>query len=199
MTEEWIEKYLGAMIEGMDRLDRPSVGRVIEALYKGWKEGRTIFIMGNGGSASTATHMAADLNHSVTAPGRKRYRAIALTDNIPWQSALINDEGFDLVFSEQLRNLMSEGDILIAFSVHGGAGRDKAGPWSQNLLRAMSVAREEFKATTIGISGFDGGPMAALADFSIVVPCTSTPHVESLHASLAHLIAACLKERIEGT
>ncbi len=110
-------------------------------------------------------------------------------------SALINDEGFDNLFCEQLKNLFREGDVLICISVHGGAGKDKASLWSQNLIKAMKYAKE-LGGKTLGFSGFDGGPMKEIADVCIVVPANSTPHVESFHLALEHLICSCLREKI---
>jgi D-sedoheptulose 7-phosphate isomerase len=109
--------------------------------------------------------------------------------------ALINDEGFDNLFYEQLKTKLHKGDILICISVHGGAGSDKAGLWSQNLLRAMKYVQEN-GGKAIGLSGFDGGPMKEIADVCIVVPVDSTPQVESFHLALEHLICACLREKI---
>ena len=111
-------------------------------------------------------------------------------------SALTNDEGFAHIFSEQLRSLMRPRDVLIGISVHGGSGADKAGAWSQNLLRAMQVAKEEFQATVVGFSGFDGGAFRHVADVCLTVPFPSTPQVESFHLALEHLITFCLKEKI---
>ena len=88
------------------------------------------------------------------------------------------------------------GDVLIGISVHGGSGSDKAGLWSQNLLRAMQVAKDEFDATVIGLSGFDGGAFRQVADVCLTVPFASTPQVESFHLALEHLITFCLKEKI---
>ena len=152
--------------------------------------------MGNGGSASTATHFACDLSKVTLSAGKPRMRAISLCDNPALLSALTNDEGFEHIFSEQLRSLMRSGDVLIGISVHGGSGADKAGLWSQNLLRAMRVAKEEFQAVLIGFSGFDGGAFREIADVCLTVPFPSTPHVESFHLVLEHLITFCLREKI---
>ena len=86
--------------------------------------------------------------------------------------------------------------VLIGISVHGGSGSDKAGLWSQNLLRAMRVAKDEFQATVVGFSGFDGGAFREVADVCLTVPFPSTPQVESFHLTLEHLITFCLKEKI---
>ena len=110
--------------------------------------------------------------------------------------ALINDDGFDNLFYEQLKTKFQKGDVLICISVHGGAGRDKAQLWSQNLLKALKYAQEN-GGKAIGLSGFDGGPMKEIADACIVVPVNSTPQVESFHLALEHLICSCLRQRIE--
>ncbi len=186
----FIERYLDEMRQILDSLSREEIDQTIECLFQTWREGRTVFLMGNGGSASTATHFACDLSKIA------RLRAISLCDNPALVSALTNDCGFEHIFSEQVRSLMRPGDVLIGISVHGGSGKDQAGPWSQNLLRAMRVAKQEFGATLIGFSGFDGGAFRQEADICLTVPFPSTPQVESFHLALEHLITFCLKEKI---
>ncbi len=192
----FIERYFDQMREILNTISREDIDRVIEALFAAWREGRTVFLMGNGGSASTATHFACDLSKITVCEGRPRLRAVSLCDNPALISALTNDEGFAHIFSEQLRSLMRPRDVLIGISVHGGSGSDKAGLWSQNLLRAMRVAKEEFRATVVGFSGFDGGAFRDAADICLTVPFPSTPQVESFHLALEHLITFCLKEKI---
>ena len=194
----YVDKYLADMHQIIDRISVEDVDRVIELLFSAWKEDRTVFVMGNGGSASTATHFACDLSKCTIVEGKKRFRVICLNDNIPLMSALVNDEGFDNLYSEQLKNLMRPGDLLIGISVHGGSGKDKADLWSQNLLKAMNLTKEVYGGITIGFSGFDGGAMKELADACIVVPFDSTPQVESFHLALEHLICSCLKEKIQS-
>ncbi len=194
----YVDKYFTDMRKVIDRMSVEDIDRVIEILFSAWKDDRTVFIMGNGGSASTAAHFACDLSKCTIVGGKKRFRVICLNDNIPLMSALVNDEGFDNLFSEQLKNLMRPGDVLIGISVHGGSGKDKAGLWSQNLLKAMKLTREVYDGTTIGFSGFDGGVMKELADACIVVPFDSTPQVESFHLALEHLICSCLRDKIKS-
>jgi D-sedoheptulose 7-phosphate isomerase len=194
----YIDKYFSDMREVIDRISKEDIDRVIGLLFSAWEDDHTVFIMGNGGSASTATHFACDLSKCTIVEGKKRFRAVCLNDNIPLMSALVNDQGFDNLYSEQLKNLMRPGDLLIGISVHGGSGKDKAGLWSQNLLKAMNLAKEFYGGTTIGFSGFDGGAMKELADACIVVPFESTPQVESFHLVLEHLICSCLKEKIKS-
>ena len=179
----------------IDSISREDVDKIIEILFDAWMEGSQVFTCGNGGSASTATHFACDLSKTTIIEGKKRFKAYCLNDNIPLMSALINDDGFDNLFCEQLKNLFREGDVLICISVHGGAGRDKAALWSQNLLKAMKYAKE-LGGKTIGFAGFDGGPMKDIADACVVIPANSTPHVESFHLALEHLICSCLREKI---
>jgi D-sedoheptulose 7-phosphate isomerase len=165
----------------------------VNELFSAWKGGKKVFVIGNGGSASTATHLACDLAKNVGHPGLK---ALSLNDNIPLVSALTNDDGFDNVFSEQLGVWLEKGDVLIAISVHGGSGRDKAGAWSQNLIKAITIAKSR-GATTIGITGFDGGLMKDLVDVWVNVPSNDTFQVEALHVVVHHALCGSLKERIE--
>jgi len=192
----FIDRYFAEMHQGIAGLSRPDIDRAIESLFEAWKRGATVFLIGNGGSASTASHFACDLSKVTIATGKPRLRAISLCDNVALMSAWINDNGFEHLFSEQLRNLMRPRDVLVAISVHGGSGRDRGGPWSQNLLRAVRTAKEEFEATVIGFTGFDGGVLRQAADISVHIPLPSTPQVESFHLVLEHLITFCLKEKI---
>ncbi len=192
----FIDGYFGQMRQGIDSMGREEIDGAIEALFDAWKRGATVFLVGNGGSASTATHFACDLAKCTIAEGKPRLRAVSLCDNLPLLSAWTNDAGFEHLFSEQLRSLMRPGDVLVAISVHGGSGQDRGGPWSQNLLLAARVAREEFAATVIGFTGFDGGALRGFADIAVHVPLESTPQVESFHLALEHLITFCLREKI---
>jgi D-sedoheptulose 7-phosphate isomerase len=193
---EFIDRYLAEMEGALRSLPREDIERVIHLLFDAWRRDATIFLMGNGGSASTATHFACDLQKTTIVEGKRRFKALALNDNIPLASAWTNDSGFENLFVEQLRNFLKEGDVVIAISVHGGVGRDRAGPWSQNLLKAVQFAKER-GAVTIGLAGFDGGMLKEMADACIVVPVNSTPHVESLHLALEHLVTSALRRRIE--
>ena len=187
--------YFREMSEVLGRINVIDVGRVIDLLYETWLDRGTVYIMGNGGSASTATHFVCDLAKCTIVEGAPRFKVIGLNDNVPLVSALTNDNGFQYIYSEQLDPFLSRGDAVIAISVHGGSGGDKAGPWSQNLLRAMQLAKER-GARTIGFCGFDGGVLSKVADACVTIPIDSTPHVESLHLALEHLVCGALTERI---
>lgn len=190
-----IEQYFTEIKKIADTISRKDIDDAIEMLFNAWKNDNQVFFCGNGGSAGTATHFMCDLFKVTIVKEKKRFKALCLNDNIPLMTALINDEGFDNLFLEQLINLYRKGDVLICLSVHGGSGKDKAGLWSQNLLKAMDYVNKN-GGKTLGFSGFDGGAMKDVADVCIVVPFDATPHVEAFHVVLQHLIAFRLKEKI---
>ncbi len=194
-NETFVRVYLQELESTLKRVSREDIERVINLLYEAWSEGRQVFLAGNGGSASTATHFACDLAKFTAVDDKKRFRAIALNDNTPLVSALTNDLGWENVYVEQLKNLMYEGDVLVVVSVHGGSGADKAGVWSQNLLKAAKYVQEH-GGKVVGFAGFDGGALKEMADECIVVPVNSTPQVEGFHVVLTHLICAGLRELI---
>ena len=192
---KFVAEYLDGVQDVVRKISKSDIEGVINVLYEAWKDDKAVYVVGNGGSASTSTHFASDLNKYVSSEAPHRFRAFALVDNIPLMSALTNDDGWSDVYSYQLESFMKEGDVLVGISVHGGSGSDKAGPWSQNLLKAVKVAKEK-KGKVVGLIGFDGGMLRKLADASIVVPADSTPQVEGFHLVLTHLISARLKEAI---
>ena len=189
--------YLEEVSDIASKIDRSSIDSSIELLVQAWKNDSQVFVIGNGGSASTSTHFACDLNKWVSDNASKKFRAFALVDNIPLVSALTNDNGWSDVYTEQLKNFFRKGDLLVAISVHGGSGSDRAGPWSQNLLKAVKYAKET-GGKVIGLAGFDGGVLKTAADSCIVVPANSTPHVEGMHLVLTHLICEQLREKISA-
>ncbi len=196
-NREYIESFLEGVAEITARLEREPLDRAIELLYAAWERGNTVFTCGNGGSAGTAQHLAADLFKCTIVPGQPRLRAMSLVDNVPLVSALTNDDGWDKVYEVQLETLFRPGDVVLGISVHGGSGQDKAGLWSQNLLRALVYARTN-GGHAIGFCGFDGGAMRELADVCVVVPYSTTPHVEAFHVVLHHLVTFCLAEKIRA-
>jgi D-sedoheptulose 7-phosphate isomerase len=195
-NKQFIDKYFSDAKEVIDKISKDDIDKVINILFEAWKNSNKVYTMGNGGSASTATHFVADLAKAAIVEGKKRFKVIGLTDNIPLMSAWTNDDGFENLFTGQLENLIDPGDVLIGFSVHGGSGTGNAGIWSQNLLKAMKFAKDK-GAKTIGFSGFDGGAFKEMVDACVVVPINSTPQVESFHVVLHHLVVFGLKEKIK--
>jgi len=194
-NRDFISLYLRELESIIGRISQEDIERVIELLYEAWRNWRQVFLAGNGGSASTATHFAGDLVKFASVDGKRRFRAMALTDNVPLVTALTNDLGWENVYVEQLKNFMHEGDVLVVISVHGGSGSDRAGLWSQNLLKAATFVKDN-GGEVVGLAGFDGGILKQIADACIVVPINSTPHVEGFQLVLTHLICARLRELI---
>lgn len=172
------------------------ISAAIDLLFNAWQNNIPVFIMGNGGSASTATHFAADLAKTIIGPlGGRGLRTFTL-ENLSHFSALVNDNPREDLFRAWLETFYETGGIGVAISVHGGRGQDQGGLWSQNLIKGVLYIRDR-GGKTIGLSGFDGGPLAQLVNIPIVIPAQSTPLVESFHVLIHHLIVFCLKELIE--
>ncbi len=181
--------YFRALMATIANLPYGDIEHVIDKLHSAYQHGRTLYLFGNGGSAALASHMACDLGKGTSAPqlNRKRFRVIALTDNLPLISAWANDTHYDEIFSQQLCSLCSPGDVAFAIS---GSGN------SPNVLKALNVAREN-QLFTIGLTGFRGGKMKDLCDLCVVIPCDNMQVIEDLHLSVAHSIFTALRYRIE--
>ncbi|MCD6461379.1 MAG: SIS domain-containing protein [Thermoplasmata archaeon] len=146
--------------------------------------GKRIYIMGNGGSGSTASHMASDLNKGAMVEGKPRFRAISLADNIPVMLAWANDSAYEDIFVEQLKNHLEEGDVVVGIS---GSGN------SMNVIKAMEYANSR-GAVTVGMSGYDGGKLAGLVHLSIHVPNFYMQQVEDIHLLIEHLVTSMIRE-----
>ena len=178
--------YLNALCETLARLDADIVDTITEALLRARDQGRTVFIVGNGGSASTAAHMATDLCKVTAFDGRPGVRAVSLPDNVALLTAWSNDAAYEQSFAGPLRAYLSPGDVLIAISASGR---------SPNVLEATRVANE-LDALTVGLTGFGGGELAQLAQISLVVDAYDYGLVEDTHLAVNHALTAAVKARI---
>lgn len=169
-----------------DQLEQ-KIGTVLDLFLDAWRRGKTIFVMGNGGSASTASHFANDLAKGTIVEGKPRMRALALTDNIPVMLAWANDTSYENIFVEQLKNLMQGGDFVIGLS---GSGN------SPNVVRAVEYANQN-GAITLGLVGFDGGKLLKIAHHSLHVPSFHMGQAEDMHLAITHLITDMMKKEIE--
>lgn len=187
-----MQHYVQEIKDTLDRLPWEAIGEAIDILREARLHDRQVFILGNGGSAATASHFACDLGKGTTKPGLPRFRVIALTDNMPLFSALANDYGYEWVFVEQLASLVRRDDVVIAIS---GSGN------SANVLNAVRFA-VQMEATTIGMVGFDGGRLKGLVQVCIQVANECMEQVEDVHLLLEHMMSTELRRAIgaeEGT
>jgi D-sedoheptulose 7-phosphate isomerase len=162
------------------------IDRMVDALWRAYEEDRTVYVFGNGGSAALASHCACDLGKGTMIDRTRRFRVLALTDNVPLITAWANDSSYDDVFAEQLTPLVNKSDIALAIS---GSGN------SPNVLKALQVARRA-GAVTIGLTGFQGGGMKPLCDLCVVVPTDNMQVIEDLHVSVSHSVFAGLRSRM---
>lgn len=186
--------FLARVGAELGRVDIRQVEMLADLIYRQYQEGRFVFICGNGGSGSNASHFCEDLGKSTlkredfTNDQRKRLKVLSLTDNTPYILAWANDEGFDRVFVEQLKNLASPGDLLIAIS---GSGN------SPNILKAVEWANAK-GLTTLGCTGFSGGKLKSLAKHNLHVPLDDMGIVESIHLTIFHWALDRVHGRIYG-
>jgi D-sedoheptulose 7-phosphate isomerase len=174
------------------QIDPAEVRALADAIYDCYQAGRFVFLCGNGGSGSNASHFCEDLGKGTLRrqdfdnDRKKRLRILSLTDNTPYILAWGNDEGFDRVFVEQLKNLASPGDLLIAIS---GSGN------SPNVLRAVEWANRN-SLKTFGCTGYGGGKLRPLAQQGLHVPLDDMGIVESIHLTAFHWVVDNLHQRI---
>ena len=170
----------------MGCVDPAEVEALIGALADAYREGRFVFICGNGGSGANASHLCEDLGKGTLSDfeGQKRLKVISLTDNTPYILAWANDEGYERIFVEQLKNLAQPGALLIAIS---GSGN------SPNVLRAVAYANAN-GMHTFGITGFDGGRLKQIANRCLHVPSVDMGMVEAVHGVVFHYLVDALYE-----
>jgi D-sedoheptulose 7-phosphate isomerase len=182
-----VASYLEELSATIKKLPLAPIDDLVQIFLQAYRRGSTIFLFGNGGSASLASHMGCDLGKGTAPASGKRLRAIALTDNAALITAWANDTRYENIFAEQLQNLMQPGDVAFAIS---GSGN------SPNILAALECARRA-GTITAGITGFEGGKMKPLCDACVVVPSANMQIIEDLHLSIAHSVFRALCHEIE--
>jgi len=181
------KQYALEITQTLDKLPWQEVQQVVDILRTAWLTNKQVFIMGNGGSAATASHMACDLGKNTVVAGMTRLRVMSLNDNMAHFSAYANDNGYEQVFAEQLSNYVNDGDIVIAISASGN---------SPNVLRAIERARGH-GALTIGWSGYQGGRLAQIVDLPLVVPSDNIERIEDIHLMLGHMVTVALRKAMQ--
>ena len=175
--------YVAELTQALRLLDTRTVDRLAQLLHRTYLLNRTVFCIGNGGSAAAATHLAADLPKLATRPGQPRLKAMSLVDSAAALTAAGNDLAFEDVFVEQLRTFLEPGDVVIGFSTSGR---------SKNVLKAMEYANDH-GAVTVGITGADGGALREVSSESLSVASLSVQQIEDVSMIAAHLV--CLATR----
>lgn len=178
-----IIRYITGLQLSLNVLPTDKIEEVITILHEARLNSRQIFIMGNGGSASTASHFVCDLAKGTRKEGWPMFKAIGLSDNMAIFSAYGNDEGYENVFAQQLANLIQPHDVVIGISASGN---------SENVLNAITLANNS-SATTIGFTGFDGGRLSSLVDINVHIPSDCIEQVEDIHLALEHMICYILR------
>jgi D-sedoheptulose 7-phosphate isomerase len=187
-----VRRFLERVALELQRIDPTEVQALADRMYATYQQGRFIFVCGNGGSGSNASHFCEDIGKGTLRrelfddASKKRFRILSLTDNTPYILAWGNDEGFERIFVEQLKNLAGPGDLLIAIS---GSGN------SPNILRAVEWANRN-GLTTFGCTGFSGGKLRTLAQHGLHVPLDDMGIVESIHLTAFHWVVDDLHRRL---
>jgi D-sedoheptulose 7-phosphate isomerase len=187
-TLPWIDAYITAQDRAIRSVDPGIIAALIEKVRRAGREGRRIFVCGNGGNAANAAHFTTDLGKNASAAAPRPFKVLSLTDNSAWMTAIGNDFSFDDVFVRQLANHAERGDLLIVSSVSGG---------SPNLVAACRWAREH-GLETIGLVGGRRGPVAELVDQLLVVEDQHYGRVEDAQMNVLHMICYAICELGEG-
>lgn len=182
-----VQDYISSLQETINQLPVGLIEELVDILHEARLSKKHIFIMGNGGSASTASHFVCDLAKNTRIDGWPHFKVIGLSDNMAILSAYANDEGYENVFAQQLANLVSNDDVVIGISASGN---------SPNVVNAIKIAHEH-NAKTIGLTGFDGGMLGKLADLHIHISNNNYGQVEDIHLMIEHMAIHALQDRVE--
>ena len=183
--DNFTKSFFAEQVKCIEKLSKQKnqIEKIISLLIKKRNTGKTVFTIGNGGSASTASHFVSDLLKTSITKKNKRFKAISFVDNLPVILAWANDASYDDIFVEQLKNLVSKGDVVIAFS---GSGK------SENVAKALRFAKKN-GAICIGFTGMHGGYFPKLCDICCAVPSNDMLIIESTHVILCHCIVDAIR------
>ncbi len=179
-----VQDYIKGLNGCLRELSPQSIEEIAGIIVDAWKKGKRIFIMGNGGSATTASHFARDLQMVTATAGKPRVKAISLTDNVVIITSLASDKDYSSIFEEQLVGQLEEGDVVIGISASGN---------SPNILKAIEYARRN-GAITIGFISFGGGKLKELVHKAVILSSRDYGQVEDVHLSLDHIISYLVRD-----
>ena len=177
--------YRDREIEKWRELDLDAIDAIARALEKAERNGKQVFVCGNGGSAATASHIATDWCKTAERKGKTLLRCTSLNDNVPFMTAISNDLGYGEVFARQLQNYVGRGDVVVIIS---GSGN------SPNVIKAAQFARRK-GATTVGMTGFTGGKLRRLVDICLHIDSDQYGVIEDLHMAAGSILTFYLKQR----
>lgn len=180
----WITQYIEAQHAALNSISQPALEKLTHSLQTIWREDRQVFAIGNGGSASNASHFATDLGKGASDKLGKRFRVSSLTDNVAWITALGNDYSYDEIYSRQLENFACPGDLLIAISVSGN---------SPNLVKAVEWANQN-GLETASLVGAKRGRLAEISKQVLVTEDTHYGRVEDVQMHILHMLCYAFME-----
>jgi D-sedoheptulose 7-phosphate isomerase len=183
-----IDTYFNDLQQMVRAISQSHLQEILALLEETYYQGRRIFMMGNGGSAATASHFALDLAKNTIMPGAPRVKAISLTDHVPLITAWSNDTAYEYIFAEQLANMIEQGDAVIGISASGN---------SLNIINAINVAKGSH-AATIGLLGAKGGKIKHMVDAYVLAPGQNIEQEEDAHLILAHIITRHMREVVRS-
>jgi len=183
-----VTTYFTEVEQMLRDISKAHLSAVFSLLEEAYRHGHRVFIMGNGGSAATASHLALDLAKNTITPGAPRLKAISLTDHVPLITAWSNDTAYEHIFAEQLANMIEPGDVVIGISTSGN---------SLNVINALQLAKQS-RAATVGLLGAQGGLIKDIVDAYVLAPGQNIEQEEDAHMILAHVITRHMREVVQS-
>ncbi|MCQ2793173.1 MAG: SIS domain-containing protein [Bacilli bacterium] len=180
--EKEIKEYYQGLANTFEKLDYKEISLAMNALVNCYENGGTVYVFGNGGSSSTASHMVCDFNKGVSMKKSKKFNFVCLSDNTPILTALANDVSYEDVFAYQIERILNKNDLILAIS---GSGNSK------NIIKAIKVAKDA-GVKVIGMTGYDGGQLYKMADYHLHAPINDMMKAEDIHMSFDHMMATIL-------